>query len=107
MTVLMKNDGTNLLWYAQSAATWNEALPLGNGRLGAMVHGGAHNERISLNEDTLWSGYPTFYEREDAVASFRRGRELALQRRYQEAQKELETPIYRIARKVAPLVTKF
>lgn len=86
----MRNDGTNLLWYAQSAANWNEALPLGNGRLGAMVYGGAHNERISLNEDTLWSGYPTFYQRDDAPGSFRRARELALQRRYAESQKELE-----------------
>jgi alpha-L-fucosidase 2 len=47
-----------VLWYKQPAATWTEALPLGNGRLGAMVFGGAAEERLQLNEDTLWSGAP-------------------------------------------------
>jgi len=46
------------LWYEQSAKSWIEALPLGNGRIGAMVYGKADTEIISLNEDTLWSGYP-------------------------------------------------
>jgi alpha-L-fucosidase 2 len=46
------------LWYRQPAAKWNEALPLGNGRLGAMVFGGASMERIQLNEGTLWAGGP-------------------------------------------------
>ncbi|MFN8491211.1 MAG: glycoside hydrolase family 95 protein [Caldilineaceae bacterium] len=44
------------LWYNQPAAQWVEALPIGNGRLGAMVFGGAAEERLQLNEDTLWSG---------------------------------------------------
>lgn len=48
----------NVLWYKQPAAKWEEALPLGNGRIGAMVFGGTEKERIALNEDTLWSGYP-------------------------------------------------
>jgi alpha-L-fucosidase 2 len=47
-----------LLWYRQPARDWNEALPLGNGRLGAMVFGGVARERIQLNEDTLWAGGP-------------------------------------------------
>jgi alpha-L-fucosidase 2 len=45
------------LWYEQPAANWNEALPVGNGRLGAMVFGGFPRERLQLNEDTLWDGY--------------------------------------------------
>ena len=49
-------DRTNVLWYRQPAATWNEALPIGNGRLGAMVFGGVQSERIQLNEDTIWAG---------------------------------------------------
>jgi len=49
----------NVLWYAQPANQWVEALPLGNGRLGAMVFGGVQEERFQLNEDTLWSGRPT------------------------------------------------
>jgi alpha-L-fucosidase 2 len=44
------------LWYRQPAATWEEALPVGNGRLGAMVFGGAAREQIQLNENTIWSG---------------------------------------------------
>lgn len=48
----------DVLWYRQPASTWTEALPVGNGRLGAMVFGGIASERIQLNEDTLWSGGP-------------------------------------------------
>src|SRR5262245_57406295 len=47
-----------ILWYRQPAARWVEALPIGNGRLGAMVFGGVASERLQLNEDTLWSGGP-------------------------------------------------
>jgi alpha-L-fucosidase 2 len=46
------------LWYRQPAAAWTEALPVGNGRLGAMVFGGAQSELIQLNEDTVWTGGP-------------------------------------------------
>jgi alpha-L-fucosidase 2 len=47
------------LWYRQPADQWTEALPLGNGRLGAMVFGGIRSEQIALNEDSLWSGAPS------------------------------------------------
>ena len=46
------------LWYRTPATTWNEALPVGNGRLGAMVFGGVEREHLQLNEETLWSGGP-------------------------------------------------
>jgi len=46
------------LWYAKPAERWVEALPLGNGRIGAMVFGGVNEELIQLNESTLWSGGP-------------------------------------------------
>lgn len=46
------------LWYEQPANHWEEALPLGNGRLGAMVHGGVAQENLQLNEDTFWAGGP-------------------------------------------------
>lgn len=46
------------LWYKQPARNWNEALPIGNGRLGAMVFGRVNEELIQLNEETLWSGGP-------------------------------------------------
>ncbi|HQR02387.1 MAG TPA: glycoside hydrolase family 95 protein, partial [Ferruginibacter sp.] len=47
-----------LLWYNQPAAKWEAALPVGNGRLGAMVFGRNGEERIQLNEETYWSGGP-------------------------------------------------
>ncbi len=49
--------GRNILWYKQSAGVWEEALPIGNGRLGGMVFGGVADERIQLNESSLWDGY--------------------------------------------------
>ena len=47
-----------ILWYDHPAAEWTQALPLGNGRLGAMIFGDPFQERIALNEDTLWTGFP-------------------------------------------------
>jgi len=49
---------TMRLWYNQPAEIWNEALPVGNGRLGAMVFGNTAEERIQFNEETLWTGGP-------------------------------------------------
>ena len=46
------------LWYQTPAADWMEGVPLGNGRLGAIVYGGIDKERVALNEVTLWAGQP-------------------------------------------------
>ncbi|MGB5667583.1 MAG: glycoside hydrolase family 95 protein, partial [Maribacter sp.] len=46
----------DLLWYDQPAESWMQALPVGNGRLGAMVFGDPNHERIQLNEDSMWPG---------------------------------------------------
>src|SRR5919199_1778560 len=51
-----RTQGDLRLWYRRPAANWNEALPLGNGRLAAMVFGGFPEERIQINEDTVWAG---------------------------------------------------
>jgi alpha-L-fucosidase 2 len=53
-----KHDPSSLMWYAEPASKWEEAIPVGNGRLGAMVFGKYKEERIQLNEDTYWSGGP-------------------------------------------------
>ncbi|GGE46662.1 alpha-L-fucosidase 2 [Pedobacter psychrotolerans] len=53
-----QSDRSKTLWYKQPAKNWNEALPIGNGRLGAMVFGRVENELIQLNEETLWTGGP-------------------------------------------------
>jgi alpha-L-fucosidase 2 len=49
-------DRSDVLWYRQPAAKWTEALPIGNGRLGAMVFGAVSEEHLQLNEDTVWAG---------------------------------------------------
>ena len=51
-------DPSTLLWFKAPASVWEEALPVGNGRLGAMVFGKNGEETIQLNEDTYWSGGP-------------------------------------------------
>ena len=52
-------DSRLLLWYDRPAQYWEEALPVGNGRIGAMVYGGVLRDHIQLNEETIWSGAPT------------------------------------------------
>lgn len=86
----VENQGNNLLWYRDSAHSWNEALPVGNGRIGGMIYGGAQQERVSLNEDTLWSGYPSHCENSDALEAYRMARDLAIEREYAKAQELLE-----------------
>ncbi len=52
----IKTNSDSRLWYDSPATSFNEALPLGNGRVGAMVYGGISRDKLSLNEDTLWAG---------------------------------------------------
>lgn len=64
----LRADASELrLWYPRPAAAWVEALPVGNGRMGAMVFGGTSEERIQFNEDTLWTGQPRRYHHVGAV----------------------------------------
>lgn len=78
------------LWYEQPATAWVEALPLGNGRIGAMVFGNPVNETISLNEDTMWSGYPRDTNRKDAYLYLARAKELVLEGKLHEVQSHIE-----------------
>jgi alpha-L-fucosidase 2 len=74
------------LWYRQPAQRWLEALPIGNGSLGAMVFGGAREERLALNEDTFWSGAPSDqHENPGALAAFIEIRRLFKAGKYAEA----------------------
>jgi alpha-L-fucosidase 2 len=74
-----------LLWYTRPASAWTEALPLGNGSLGAMVFGGVPRERIALNLDTLWSGGPREWDNPGALPLLPHVRALAAQGRFAEA----------------------
>ncbi len=73
------------LWYTQEAKAWSEALPVGNGRLGAMVFGGAVQERLQLNEDSLWSGNPNKQDNLQAKDLLPEVRRLLFEGRYAEA----------------------
>lgn len=78
------------LWYKEPAAYWEEALPLGNGRLGAMVWSGVEQEKVSLNEDTLWSGYPRSHDVPGAREYYVQARRLVREKKYCEAQELIE-----------------
>ena len=74
-----------VLWYKRPAAQWVEALPIGNGRLGAMVFGGIERERLQLNDDTLWSGGPRDWNNPKAPAVLAEVRRLIAAEQYAEA----------------------
>jgi alpha-L-fucosidase 2 len=75
------------LWYRQPAREWTEALPVGNGRLGAMIFGGTEHERLQFNEDTLWTGEPHEYQHEGAIKYLPIVRKLLFEGKQQEAEK--------------------
>jgi len=76
---------TPTLWYRQPASAWHEALPVGNGRMGAMVFGGTARERIQLNEATIWSGQRGNYDRVGAHRHLPEIRRLLFEGKYTEA----------------------
>jgi alpha-L-fucosidase 2 len=78
--------GPHLLWYDRPAANWNEALPIGNGRLGAMVFGNVSTDRLQLNEETIWAGQPNNNANPEALEYLPKVRQLVWEGRYKEAQ---------------------
>lgn len=73
------------LWYTSPAGQWEEALPIGNGHMGAMIFGGVVNERIQFNQDTLWTGQPHDYVRQGARDHLEEIRRLIFQGRSAQA----------------------
>lgn len=82
----MDNDSNLKLWYKQPAGKWVEALPVGNGSLGAMVFGKVQQERIQLNEDSVWYGGPADRENPDASRYLGEVRRLMFEGRPAEAE---------------------
>lgn len=76
--------------YHKPAACFEEALPIGNGRIGAMIYGDACLEKISLNEDTFWSGYPRDCNRDNGAFHHRKALELVRRGAYGEAYQEID-----------------
>ncbi|WP_449589906.1 glycoside hydrolase family 95 protein [Paenibacillus vietnamensis] len=83
----MKTEHKERIWFNRPADNWNEALPVGNGRLGGMVFGRPGAERIALNEDSVWHGGPRNRNNPDALRQLPEIRRLIFEGRLQEAQK--------------------
>lgn len=77
---------SNILWYDKKAENWDEALPVGNGRLGAMVFGDPLYERLQLNEDSVWSGGPRYRNNKSALENLEKVRNLILNEQIEEAE---------------------
>ena len=86
ITTLFGETTEYKLWYDKPAQVWTEALPLGNGRLGAMVFGNPGTEQIQLNEATIWAGRPNNNANPDALLAIPKVRELVFAGKYLEAQ---------------------
>ena len=81
-----QNETLLKLWFNRPAVQWVEALPLGNGRLGAMVFGNPSQEKIQLNEITVWAGQPNRNDNRDAKEALPKVRQLIFDGKYKEAQ---------------------
>jgi alpha-L-fucosidase 2 len=81
-----QNDTLLRLWYNHPAKQWVEALPIGNGRLGAMIYGDPFKETVQLNENTVWAGQPNRNDNPDAKEVLPEVRKLIFEGKYKEAQ---------------------
>ena len=81
----MQQNNNLTLWYPRPARQWVEALPVGSGRLGAMVFGGLGAERLQLNEDTLWSGGPREWDNPAAPQALAEVRRLIFEGKFVQA----------------------
>jgi alpha-L-fucosidase 2 len=76
-----------IIWFNRPAEQWDNALPVGNGRLGAMVFGGIETERIQLNEESVWTGRDEDYHNPESLEGLKTVRKLLFEGKYTEAQK--------------------
>ncbi|AQQ08991.1 Trehalose and maltose hydrolases (possible phosphorylases) [Sedimentisphaera cyanobacteriorum] len=81
------------LWYDEPAEQWTEALAVGSGRLGAMVFGGIGQERIQLNEDTVWAGPPVPETNEKLYPAFKKARRLLFDGKYEQAESAVQAAL--------------
>src|SRR5262245_54648340 len=95
-------DAANILWYREPATTWNEALPIGNGCLGAMVFGGVPAERIQLNEDTVWAGEKRDRNNPEGARNLAEVRRLLFAGKPKEAEELAERTIISVPKRLPP-----
>ena len=90
------------LWYRQAAVKWTEALPIGNGRLGAMVFGGVDEEHLQLNESTIWAGEKRDRMNPRGREGFLEARRLVMEGKAAEAEKVVDEKVLAIPRRMPP-----
>ncbi len=93
------------LFYTNAAAKWTEALPIGNGRLGAMIFGGTTREHLQLNETTLWAGGPYDPSNTNALAALPQARKLVFDGKYDEASKLISDKMMAVPLREMPYQT--
>ncbi|MFT3738163.1 MAG: glycoside hydrolase family 95 protein [Breznakibacter sp.] len=86
-SVNAQKGGKLKMWYDKPASVWNEALPVGNGRIAAMVYGDPVNEKIQLNEGTFWSGGPSRNDNPNALGALPEVRRLIFSGEYNDAER--------------------
>jgi alpha-L-fucosidase 2 len=86
----IRPQGKNLIWSRNSAKIWEEAYPVGNGKLGAMIFGGVADERLQLNENTVWDGAPLNPNNPEGLKAFSEIRRLLFENKNNEAVKLAE-----------------
>ncbi len=87
---LLREQPSMRLWYKQPATVWDEALPVGNGRMGAMVFGDPRHERLQLNEESVWAGQPLDNNNRQALAHLPELRRLLFEEKGEEATRMVE-----------------
>ena len=93
------------LFYTNAAVKWTEALPIGNGRLGAMIFGGGEREHLQLNEGTLWAGGPYDPNNTNALAALPEARKLVFDGKYDEAHKLISEKMMAVPLREMPYET--
>ncbi|KIL38113.1 alpha-L-fucosidase [Gordoniibacillus kamchatkensis] len=99
------SDARNRLWYSRPAKVWTQALPIGNGRLGGMVFGSIQEERIQLNEDSVWYGGPKNRDNPAAAAHIGEIRRLLFEGKPQEAERLARLAMTSVPEHFAPYQT--
>ena len=93
---------TECLWYRRPAESWQEALPIGNGRLGAMVYGGVNCDKLVINEDSVWGGHETNRNNPKAKQSLEKIRQYIFEEKGMEAETLADQTMIGTPRRVFP-----
>ena len=93
------------LWFRKPATSWLEALPIGNGKLGAMIFGHVHEERFQLNEESIWAGNKIDANNYEAINYLPEVRKLLFEGKYKEAQMLADEKLLAVPKNIKPYET--